>query len=143
MSYIKCNTNCCVGCLACVTACLDQHYEVFETDPVSPRRYTLQVSEKTGMTCYKTGSCYHCKDAACMKACDQDALFRDERGYIRVKTDDCIGCGACEEACQHHMILVNKAGKAIKCDGCSVRIASGLKPACLRVCPVAALTIEE
>lgn len=143
MSHIVCDKELCVGCLACVTACMDQHYEPFDTDAVSPRKYILHISEKTGMTSYKTSSCLHCQDPECMKACKQDAIYRDERGYIRVRPENCIGCKACQQHCPYHMIVVNKNKKAVKCDGCSVRIGAGLKPACLRVCPTGALSIKD
>lgn len=142
MSHIECNKELCTGCLACVTACIDQNYDETMLDAISYRKYTRCISEKTGMTCYKTSSCYHCKDAACMKACGQEAIYRDDRGFVRVKEASCTGCKACVDACPHHMIFVDLEGIARKCHGCSTRISFGMEPACVKVCPVGALKVK-
>ena len=143
MSKIVCDPALCSGCLACVTACLDQHYDETQGDAVPPRLYEKRTSPRTGMTCYITRGCHHCKDAPCVKACPSHALYVNEQGFVLHHRDKCVGCRACAKACPHDVPRFDKEGKLVKCDGCAHRVAQGLEPACVRVCPMGALRIEE
>ena len=44
-------------------------------------------------------------------------------------------------ACPFGVPSFNREGKMEKCDGCSVRLAHGMEPACVRVCPTGALRV--
>ena len=59
MSRIVCELKKCSGCLACVIACVDQHYDETIDNPISCRIYEKKTME-SGFTCYKTRSCLHC-----------------------------------------------------------------------------------
>lgn len=142
MSRVVCDRTRCTGCLACVAACLDAHYKETDTDAVPMRIYREEVSERTGMTAYKTASCLQCEDAACMKACRQKALYRNAYGAVCVDRAACIGCRNCAAACENDMIRFDKEGKAVKCNGCEERVKKGLQPACVKVCASDALTVE-
>ena len=52
----------------------------------------------------------------------------------RVDSDECIGCGACVDACQFNAIVVNEVAviSEEKCVGCGV---------CIPTCPVDALQL--
>lgn len=143
MSRIICDESLCSGCLACVVACMDQHYEGDNSDAVSPRLYKKRVSQRSGMTSYITDSCRHCKDAACMTACPSDAIKRDERGFVIVWQEKCIGCRRCRTACPFDVPRFGTDSKMVKCDGCSVRIACGMEPACVRACNTGALNVKN
>lgn len=143
MSKIVCDERFCSGCLACVVACMDQHYEETETDAVSARIYEKYVSG-TGMMSYITRSCLHCEDAKCMEACPMDVFERTEQGFvIAARKEECIGCRQCEEACHYDVPRFDTEGKIVKCDGCAVRVAHGMEPACVRACNTGALSLEK
>ena len=49
MSRVECDKKLCSGCLACVVACMDQHYDETEVDAVSPRIYEESVFDALGV----------------------------------------------------------------------------------------------
>lgn len=141
--YIACDKERCIGCLACVTACIAQHYDITQEDVTAPRIYEWTQGKGKNPTQYMTRSCYHCQEAKCMEACQFHALYRDERGFIQLDGQHCVGCKQCQSACPHGVPRFSTEGKMVKCDGCSVRIACALKPACVAACPVDALTMKQ
>ena len=144
MSRIECDKQFCSGCLACVVACMDQHYEETKSDAISPRIYEERVSERTGMTNYVTRSCMHCEDAPCVKVCKAGVLEKDNQGFVIVTSQDkCIGCKQCASVCPYDVPRFNKDKKIVNCDGCAVRVANGLQPACVRACNTGALKLVE
>lgn len=141
MSKVVCDKKFCSGCLACVVACLDQHYDETEVNAVSARIYEKCVSEKTGFASYMTRSCLHCEDASCMNVCPKNVFERTKEGFVvAVRKADCIGCRKCSKACQYDVPRFNAEGKIVKCDGCAERVARGMEPACVRVCNTGALS---
>ena len=130
MSKVVCDKSLCSGCLACVVACMDQHYDETEVDAVSPRIYEKRTSERTGLVNYITRSCQHCADAPCMKACPLDVFKRTENGYVvSVHQRRCIGCKKCEKTCPNGAITVDNFCAHIdysKCTNCG---------ACKEACP--------
>lgn len=143
MSHIECDQHMCSGCLACVIACIDQHYDETEINAVSSIIYEKRKSDHSDWTGYTVRSCMHCADAKCMEACPNEALIRDERGFVIAVSEKCIGCKMCAKVCPYDVPRFDQNGKIIKCDGCSVRIAYGMAPACVRICNTGALTITE
>ena len=141
MSKIVCDLKKCSGCLACVVACIDQHYDESCEHAVSCRLYERFTAE-SGMTCYKTRSCLHCENAECISACPTEALSRNEQGFVVLEREKCVGCKACEKACPHHVPQFDEEGKLVKCDGCATRVAHGLEPACVRACCTGCLKLE-
>ena len=139
MNGIKCDQDKCSGCLSCVVACIDQHYSEDQADAVSCRIYEKVVSERTGWMSYKTRSCLHCENAACIDACPANALYKNEQGFVIPVRENCIGCQACAAACPFDIPRFDREGKLVKCDGCYVRVAHGLKPACVQSCSTGAL----
>lgn len=143
MKRVVCEKERCIGCLACVVACLDEHYNETETEAVSGRIYEKAVSARTGMQCYKTRSCLHCVAAPCARACRFGGIYQDESGYVRTDRARCTGCRACQKACPFDIPRFDAGNKISKCDGCVERICQGLEPACVRVCPAGALTMKD
>ena len=141
----------CVRCNNCIRACEGVHED-------GQARLSL-----TGIKIYNVlapNSCWHCENPLCMLDCPPDALARDARGEVYIKSN-CIGCGNCERNCPYDNIFMVHAepprqsvlgwltsflGKsetksdfertlAVKCDLCR-DIHGG--PACVRACPTSA-----
>ncbi|HUP46347.1 MAG TPA: cyclic nucleotide-binding domain-containing protein [Thermoanaerobaculia bacterium] len=148
----------CIRCGNCVSACEGVHDD-------GQARLSL-----TGIKFYNLlapNSCWQCENPLCMLDCPPDAIARDPRGEVFIKSN-CIGCGNCERNCPYgNIFMVHKEPKlsllswvrglfggkdsepeveqtvAVKCDLCR-GIAGG--PACVRSCPTGAairLTPEQ
>ena len=85
--------------------------------------------------------CHQCENAPCVGACPTGAL---SMGAEKVEADGgrCIGCQSCVVACPFGAITIEvEAGVTpviVKCDLCGNRERG---PACVDVCPTAALSI--
>jgi Fe-S-cluster-containing hydrogenase component 2/CRP-like cAMP-binding protein len=143
----------CVRCNNCVSACEGVHED-------GQARLSL-----TGIHLYNIlapNSCWQCENPLCMLDCPPDAIVRDRRGEVYIKSN-CIGCGNCESNCPYgNIFMVHPKPKqdpfswlvalfrkgmgggatdatdrtvAVKCDLCR-EIAGG--PACVRSCPTGA-----
>ncbi len=148
----------CVRCGNCVRSCEGVHDD-------GQARISL-----TGIKFYNLlapNSCWQCENPMCMLDCPPDAISRDPRGEVYIKSN-CIGCGNCERNCPYgNIFMVHKEPKksitgwiksifgkgkhedaieqtfAVKCDLCR-GISGG--PACVRGCPTGAairLTPEQ
>jgi CRP-like cAMP-binding protein/thioredoxin reductase/Fe-S-cluster-containing hydrogenase component 2 len=146
----------CIRCGNCVSSCEGVHAD-------GQARISL-----TGIKLYNLlapNSCWQCENPLCMLDCPPDAIVRDPRGEVYIKSN-CIGCGNCERNCPYdNIFMVHKEPKkslfswvaalftkekhdveqtmAVKCDLCR-EISGG--PACVRGCPTGAairLTPEE
>ena len=139
----------CIRCSNCVRACEGVHDD-------GQARLSL-----TGIKFYNLlapNSCWQCENPMCMLDCPPDAITRDPRGEVYIKSN-CIGCGNCERNCPYdNIFMVHKEPKkslfswvsslftkhaepdveqtvAVKCDLCR-EIKGG--PACVRSCPTGA-----
>ncbi len=147
----------CIRCGNCIAACEGVHDD-------GQARLSL-----TGIKLYNLlapNSCWQCENPLCMLDCPPDAIARDPRGEVYIKSN-CIGCGNCERNCPYgNIFMVHKEPErsifgwikslfrkekvaeveqtvAVKCDLC--RDISG-GPACVRGCPTGAairLTPEQ
>ena len=156
----------CIGCHTCAVACRSENnlpdtvwWNRVVTDGGeamdTPRGNYPNVSMS-----YYTVSCQHCDNPACVKVCPVGATYKDaETGVVRQDYDKCIGCRMCMAACpytgvrsfnweepkyaydvalgaseipQHQKHVVEK------CTMCWHRLAQGLEPACINVCPARA-----
>ena len=57
MSRVECDKARCSGCLACIVACLDQHYDEADGYAVPARIYEMQKSGDSDLETYVTRSC--------------------------------------------------------------------------------------
>ena len=102
-------------------------------------------------------ACQHCDNPACAKVCPVGATYKDpETGVVRQDYDKCIGCRMCMSACPYTGVRSfnweepkHVVGHALgdadvpahqkhvveKCTMCWHRLAKGLQPACVEVCP--------
>ena len=140
----------CVRCNNCIEACESVHED-------GQARLSL-----TGIKFYNLlapNSCWQCENPMCMLDCPPDAIARDPRGEVYIKSN-CIGCGNCEANCPYgNIFMVHPESPsdtvfgwikalfrgedpedvektvAVKCDLCR-DIKGG--PACVRSCPTGA-----
>jgi putative YpdA family bacillithiol system oxidoreductase len=143
----------CIRCGNCIAACVGVHEDGQARLSLTGRRFYHLLAPN---------SCWQCEDPKCMLDCPPDALVRDARGEIHIRSN-CIGCGNCEENCPYGNIFMvhprEGAGPfgwlkgllgmkppelerevAVKCD--MIHVDGG--PACVRACPTgAAFRVER
>ena len=122
----------CVGCQACVVACLQEQGR-------QDMAKALQIRSvcRGGRFAYEISVCRHCPEPACVPACPEGAFVLRE-GLVFLDDALCSGCGSCVEACPYGAVsLGDRAGK---CNLCSHR--AGV-PACVKTCPTDALTLNN
>lgn len=147
--FVRGNPDLCIGCRTCMIGCVVAHEgkHIFEIDPDSytfnPRLHVVKTARLSVPV-----QCKHCDNPACLPVCPVGAIYRNGPAVI-IDQDKCMGCKSCMDACPFGAIdmvplaLTSQAdGKervvANKCDLCT-GIPSG--PACVRVCPTAALSL--
>lgn len=131
----------CSACAACAIACMDQN-DIDVASGQAPRRMVFECEyPATGAVVYASASCVHCRDAPCAEACVTGCIGKDAQTGLTVYDPECCaGCRACELACPYGAPVFDLNGRINKCDGCTERVKAGLEPACIRACPVKALT---
>lgn len=138
----------CVRCGNCIRACEGVH----EDGQARLSLTGIQISNVL-----VPNSCWQCTDPLCMLDCPPDAIVRNARGEVFIKSN-CIGCGNCARNCPYGNIFMvhpkETAGPfawlfgllgrkpveverevAVKCDLCG-SLEGG--PACVRSCPTGA-----
>jgi DMSO reductase iron-sulfur subunit len=131
----------CIGCRACEVVCktnkgLPSGPHLCQVVTVGPK----YVGEQP-RAAYTFMPCFHCENPWCVAVCPTGAMRkRAEDGVVFVDEDLCVGCKTCISACpwgapQWHP----RKGKVVKCDYCEDRLAKGLKPACVTICPTGCL----
>lgn len=149
--FVKANPDLCIGCRTCMIGCVVAHegLHIFEVDPDSytfnPKLHMVKTAKISAPV-----QCKHCENPACMAVCPVGAITQTEKGVF-IDTAKCMGCKSCMVACPFGAInMVPVAGKfqadglerivANKCDLCN-GLPGG--PACVRVCPTAALQLVK
>ncbi len=147
----------CIGCKACQVACMqwndlrdevgtcagtydnprdmtDQSWTVMRYAEVETDRGLEWLIRKDG--------CMHCEDPGCLKACPAPgAIIKYTNGIVDFHQENCIGCGYCIAGCPFNVPRISKKdSKAYKCTLCSDRVAVGLEPACVKVCPTGCIS---
>ena len=74
-------------------------------------------------------ACVQCPQPRCVEVCPKEALIRRESdGIVFIREEACVGCGACQKACPHHLIWVDpRKRKSVKCDQCKDRLGYRLR----------------
>lgn len=136
------DTRRCVGCGACVLSCKAENrvtdggfrdWIVTETRGRFPNLFQEIRSER----------CHHCSEPACVAACPTGASHVGRGGAVIVTQPKCSGCKVCIVACPYGARYVHPEGYIDKCTYCMHRVARGLLPGCVDVCPTSALTFGD
>lgn len=144
----------CTGCALCVVACKDEHVGHSYLPWTGPQPDTghfwvdVRGLERGNIPRVAVSHlpvfCQHCENAACLKACPDNAIFRREDGLVWIDESACSGCGLCVEACPYDAIFMNETrAVAQKCTGCAHRVDEGLEPRCAEICPHEAIVFGE
>lgn len=145
----------CSGCYNCQLACKDEHCENDWMPYAAPQPLTghfwCKVSEHLQGTIpkvkihYIAKMCAHCEDAPCMKACQEEAIYKREDGFVLIDPAKCSGCKRCMEACPYDVIYFNdKLSIAQKCTGCTHLLDNGsVQPRCSEACPTDAIVFGD
>src|SRR6056297_2782702 len=132
--------NKCVGCHACVVACMNENgFQSPETWRNIHSSNSIHYPQLPLF--YLSLACNHCDDAPCLQNCPAHAYSRDEKtGAVIHHPKKCMGCKYCTWACPYDAPKFNpKEGIIEKCTFCNHRIEEGQKPACADLCPTGAL----
>ncbi len=134
----------CVGCFACVVACMDQNdINVDEEEHFREVSIIRPTYSTKGTLGYVSLACMHCEDAPCIVGCPSGSLQKDPETNMTVfEPSLCIGCHSCVMNCPYGAPRFGADGKIRKCDGCITRVEMGLLPACVRTCPTKALKYD-
>mgnify|MGYP002412020317 CR=1 FL=1 len=160
------DTKRCIGCHTCAMACkLENNIpnDIWwnHVDTVGGDEMDAPKGEYPNLSkMYVTLSCQHCENPACTRVCPVGATYKDEEtGVVLQDYDKCIGCRMCMAACPYtgvrsfnweepqHYIDFPVGGQDVpshqkhtveKCMLCYHRLAKGLEPACIEVCPARA-----
>ena len=153
--YLLVDMEKCQGCASCMLACSLIH-EGVESLSLS-RIQVMQDSFESFPDDLTIEQCRQCVDPACVTVCPTGALKADARyGNVRmVEKEECIGCGACHDACPYlpsrAFLAVDEAyegeAKSRKCDLCANAPyhwdegggGPDGKQACVEVCPLGAI----
>jgi len=131
--YLEIQAEKCTGCRICENFCSFHH-----EGAIWPERSRIAIAAQSDEGPFTPNVCRQCDDAPCAAACPTDAISLDEHTVAWVvDAEECIGCGACVEACPYGAILVDEElGVALKCDLC------GGEPECAAMCPSGAIVVR-
>ncbi len=132
--------NKCVGCEACVIACINENG--FQEPERWRNVHASNPQKYPGIPLfYMSMSCNHCEIAVCMDNCPALAYSRSIiTGAVSHNQEACIGCKYCTWNCPYDAPKYNPfSGVIDKCNFCEVRLQENQKPACASLCPTGAL----
>jgi Fe-S-cluster-containing dehydrogenase component len=93
------NLNNCDGCLACMTACQQEHGLSRGANWMYVFTYEDENQDDEN---FLVRPCQHCTDSPCTKVCPVGARHtREEDGLVLTDYEICIGCRYCEVSCPY------------------------------------------
>lgn len=139
--------NRCYACQACSIACKDWN----ALEPGAEKWMTVYEWEEGTFPNVRLHSlafsCAHCDNPACMSACHNGAIYKEEQfGAVLVDADKCDGCRKCYDACPYgapRFVSDEPGTKMSKCTMCIDRLVEGKQPICAQSCPLRAFDFGE
>lgn len=127
------NLDLCCGCRSCAAACAYGHH-----------LQSLLGHGKVEGQAELPLHCLQCEQPACVEACPNEAMQKQEDGSVQRSHFQCVGCRSCSVACPFGVIQPD-LGKHIvpKCDLCIDLLKEGEVPRCVQTCTSGALSFEE
>jgi len=160
------DTKRCIGCHTCAMACKVENNlpaNVWWNRVLTAGGKDMDTPSgkfPNVLLSFITLACQHCSNPHCVKVCPVGATYaREEDGVVIQDYDRCIGCRYCIAACPYTGVrqfnwekpkyqIAFPVGDADvpthqkhtveKCTLCVHRLAKGLHPACIEVCPARA-----
>ena len=101
----------CVGCGACVGACLDENDNLPIERPLLRSLHRVEQVRKSGANLlWYSLACLHCDSHDCWDACPKGCFSLDAAtGTVQLDNTNCIGCHACEMACRYQAVVFEAA----------------------------------
>lgn len=136
--------NLCIGCQSCSVACRSENKVPDDVFRLQVRISTKGKFPNLAMD-FKRQSCVMCDNPPCVEVCPTKASFRTADGLVHIDESLCVSCKYCIVACPYGARFVNPVTNAVdKCTFCFTnRVAKGLDPACVTVCPTNALVFGD
>lgn len=126
MKYLAKNPELCIQCGACEQACSDAYFK--ENNREKSR---IRINEDEFLE--KIVACTQC--GVCIDICQVEALYRDDKGIVRLKADKCVGCFMCVGFCPELAIFAHEEHiEPFKCIACGI---------CVKACPTGAIYIAD
>ncbi len=145
----------CIGCYGCQAACKAEN----GTPPgiFWARCVRMEMGEYPARRSFLPVLCMHCQEPPCLEVCPTGATQKRDDGIVFIDADQCVGCGACMQACPYQARYFNDkireyfpgqgftpydewaaqkhpTGVVEKCDFCRERLEQGQEPACVANC---------
>lgn len=139
-NYFIFDTNKCVGCDACIVACINENG--FQKPSTWRNVYSAIDPGKPAIPLFHLSmACNHCDVAPCMVTCPAFAFNRSGvTGAVLHDAHKCIGCQYCTWTCPYEAPkYVPSKGVIEKCNFCESRLIKGNSPSCVSLCPTGAL----
>lgn len=155
MKSIVVDLNRCNGCFNCQIACKDEHCgndwsPIAVPQPTTGQFWCHVDQHERGRipvvkVAYTPTFCGMCKDAPCLAAAENDAVYRREDGLIIIDPEKARGQKQLVESCPLGMIYYNdELDVAQKCTGCAHLLDDGWsEPRCVDACATGALRIMD
>lgn len=150
------NLDRCVGCYNCQVACKDEHVgndfpPVAKSQPVfgqfwmAIQEVERVVSPSHIRVNYIPVFCQQCRDAPCISAAENGAVYRREDGIVIIDPVKAAGQKQLAASCPYGVIFWNEEQQlAQKCTFCAHLLDDGWKePRCVQTCPAGCLNFGD